>query len=822
MKIVTLALACCVVFFTTYAQLQSPDAFLGYTLGTKWTQHHKIVNYFKHVAKEKPSLIKLQTYGTTNEGRELLLAFVSTEQNINNLEAIRAQHISALKGGNVASNHAIVWLSYNVHGNETSSSEVAMKTLYELASGKNAAVNEQLKNTVVIIDPCLNPDGRDRYVNWYTSVANKTANANPNTREHSEPWPGGRTNHYNFDLNRDWAWQTQTETQGRIKVYNTWLPHVHCDFHEQWIDNPYYFAPAAEPVHSIVTPWQRKAQDIMGTNHAKLFDANGWFYFTKEAFDIFYPSYGDSYPMYNGSIGMTYEQAGHSSSGLAVTKADGEILSLNDRIAHHFTTSLSTIDMASKNAKSLITEFVQYFKKAQQVGYGAFGSYVVKNGNNATKFKELLKRNDIAYSNYTGADQSLSGYDYFTKAKTANFKLNKGDIVIPAKQLKSALLSVLMEPQSQLSDSSTYDITAWALPFAYGLQTYGVSQALNITGTPEETMALVLPTTNYGLALAWQPQHAAFVGKLLQQGVQLKVSDVAFKQTGTSFERGTILILPAKANNMVNIIKLAGEHNINLQTLSGGYVTEGADFGSDKIKRIKNVRVALVSGKGTDANSAGEVWHYFEQELHYPINVINAEEVDVYSLKDIDVLIVPNGRYKFISDKEQSAELKTWVRNGGKLITMDNATQQLVSGDWGLKNKKADDKKDETDKPLAKYAEKDRAGISGNIPGAIFKVALDESHPLTYGLNNNYFTLKLNSNLYEYVDNGWNVGTLNAEALMSGFVGSKIKPDFKKATVFGTLQMGGGQVVFFADNPIFRSFWQNGKQLLNNAVFIVN
>ncbi len=305
------------------AQLKSPEEFLGYKIGTRYTPHWKVVNYFQYIAQALPKSVKLQQYGETNEHRPLYLTFISSEENITNLENIRMNN---LRLANLAKDKmmptentpALVWLSYNVHGNETSSSESALLTLFALTDPKNTQTKDWLKNTVIIIDPCVNPDGRDRYVNWFNSVAGINYNPSLDAREHHEPWPGGRTNHYNFDLNRDWAWQTQLESKQRMLVYNQWLPQVHVDYHEQEINEPYYFAPAAQPYHEAITPWQREFQVTIGKNHAKYFDKNNWLYFTKEVFDLFYPSYGDTYPVYNGAIGMTYEQGGGGAGGLGV------------------------------------------------------------------------------------------------------------------------------------------------------------------------------------------------------------------------------------------------------------------------------------------------------------------------------------------------------------------------------------------------------------------------------------------------------------------------------------------------------------------------
>ena len=398
----TLGLFFCVLSFVSNAQsIATPDAFLGYKLGSKFTAHYRIVNYFESVANALPDQIKLEKYGETNEGRPLLMAVIASKENMKKIDEIRKNNLrltGLLKDapGNI-NTPVIVWLSYNVHGNEPSSSEVSMKVLYEILSGKNSSLNEWMKNTVVIIDPCLNPDGRDRYVNWLTQVIGKLPNADVNAREHDEPWPGGRSNHYNFDLNRDWAWQTQIESQTRLAKYQQWMPQIHCDFHEQSPNSPYYFAPAAEPVHEAVTQWQKDFQVTVGKNHAKYFDANGWLFFTKQYFDLFYPSYGDTYPLFNGSVGMTYEQGGNNSGGVAIALENGDTLTLADRIDHHFATSISTIEIASANANKLVANFKKYFDESNAGLNNIYKSYVVKNikNGNISALKNLLQKNEI-------------------------------------------------------------------------------------------------------------------------------------------------------------------------------------------------------------------------------------------------------------------------------------------------------------------------------------------------------------------------------------------------------------------------------------------
>jgi hypothetical protein len=816
-----------------WAQLQSPNQFLGYELGVRYTPHYKIVSYFNHAAAAMPNMMKLEKYGQTNEGRDLLIAIVCSPENFQRLEEIRKNNLRLTglltdKPGNLDA-PAIVWLSYNVHGNETSSSEVAMKTLYELLNPANQQTKEWLKNTVVIIDPCLNPDGRDRYVNWFTQMVGSNPNANPDSREHSEPWPGGRTNHYNFDLNRDWAWQTQVETQQRVKKYNEWMPQVHCDYHEQYPGNPYYFAPAAEPFHEVITPWQREFQTTIGKNHARYFDANGWLYFTREIFDLFYPSYGDTYPMYNGAIGMTYEQAGHSVAGLAIVKSDGDTLTLNDRIAHHFTTSMSTIEITSKNAARVVAEFKKFFADAGTRTNSEYRSYVVTSNdkNKLDALKMLLDNNKIQYGDYEM--NNLRGYNYFT-GKEEDVVRGNYSIAINCQQPKSSLVQVLFEPRSKLSDSATYDITAWSLPYVYGLPSYAIKQNLpvRVSANANTAVARVSPSS-YGYLVEYRSfSDAKLLASLLQSGIKVRFAEKEFSFNNKKYGKGSLIILKSGNENVFGTIpELLYQNHAVADDVESGFMQTGFDFGSEKVHLVKRPRVAMLTGNMVSAGAAGEVWHLFDQQLKYPLSLINLDDVGGINWKSIDVLILPDGNYKFLNDKEASADLKTWVRQGGKIIVLENAASQMAAGDWGIKLKKGDDedKKDDSIKNpygnLKKYENRERDGIVNNIPGAIYKVELDNSHPMAFGYPGYYFTLKQNDNLYEFLKDGWNVGVIKKDSPVSGFVGSKAKEKIRNGTVMGTLNLGSGQVIFFADDPIFRSFWENGKLLLSNAVFLV-
>jgi len=457
-----------------YSQISSPKDFLGYALGDRFTPHHRVIDYYESLAK-KSANVTLQYYGETYENRPLMLAFISAEENLDQIENIREDNLkrAGIQNGKPSSDIPIIWLSYNVHGNESVSTEASMATIYELLAKPNS---DWLQNLIVVIDPCINPDGRERYVNFYNQYKNQPNQTNIDSWEHHEPWPGGRANHYLFDLNRDWAWMSQKESQQRVKIYNQWLPQIHVDFHEQGINSPYYFALAAEPYHELITDWQRNFQVEIGKNHAKYFDKNNWLYFTKQYFDLLYPSYGDTYPTFNGAIGMTYEQGGSGSAGLGVITETGQTLTLKDRIDHHFTTGISTIEVAANNRKNMLTEFAAFFTQRPTTLYK---SYVLKYNGDDHKMRDLMKWLDDLDIRYgKGSVSKLNGY-HFGSQITKSFDLTERDLVISLDQPKAVLANVLFEPQTKLSDSLTYDITAWSVPFAFGLEAYALKSLLS-------------------------------------------------------------------------------------------------------------------------------------------------------------------------------------------------------------------------------------------------------------------------------------------------------------------------------------------------------
>ncbi|MCA8831303.1 M14 family metallopeptidase [Hymenobacter pini] len=853
-------LLCCGLAAPGWAQttadgpLLTPRQFLGYELGTRFTPHAELLRYVEHVVQHSPGRMKLQRYGRTYENRPLELVYVTTPENLTNLDDIRRNNLrlAGLESGSAATKQpAVVWLSYNVHGNEAVSSEAVMQVLYDLANPQNQQMQQWLQNLVVIVDPCVNPDGRDRYAQWYNRVANQRPNASALSWEHHEPWPGGRYNHYYFDLNRDWAWQTQQESRQRIVVYNQWLPQVHADFHEMGPNNPYYFSPAAKPFHADLTAWQRKFQDIIGDYNRRVFDKNNWLYFTRETYDLFAPFYGDTWPSFNGAIGMTYEQGGGSPAGLSYVKADGDTLTLAQRIEHHHATSLATLQAASDRHEELVREFQKFYTDARTKPRGEYKSYVLAGSSDPGQVRALtqyLDRQQISYGFATKRTRQ-TGYNY-TTGKTESVQVEPRDVVISMYQPKSTLVKVLFEPQAQLEDSLTYDLTAWSLPYAFGLKGYALKNQLPVTSSQLPVATVVekggkpapTPTTNsqpvtgnnqpYAYLARWNNlQDVRFLSRLLQQGVKIRVADEPFETEGQQYQRGTLIIARTGNERMGTrfdqlVHAQADSAGVMVQAVQSGLSTTGGDLGSRSVRPLKMPSVAILAGPGVDATAFGEVWHFFEQQVGYPVTVLGTDYFNSVPLSKFDVLVLPDGRYDDVLTERGLDNVKTWVRGGGRLIALEGASRFLAGNkDFLLKTKPADTAASKKASPYAalrRYADAEREEIGERVQGSVYRVQLDNTHPLAFGYGNTYYALLRDVPNYRFLPKGgWNVGVLKKDSYAAGFAGRKAQRALTDSFVLGTQDMGRGQVVYLGDNPLFRAFWQGGKLLFGNAVFIV-
>lgn len=799
-----------------FAQPKSPAEFLGYEIGTQFSRHADVVSYFEHVAANS-EMVKYFDYGKTNERRRLTYAVISSPENLANLEKIRTDNLKniGILNGSSTPEKTIVWFSYNVHGNEASSSEAAMNTVYKLIT-EHA---EWLKNVVVIMDPNVNPDGRDRYVNWYNQVKASPYNPSRDAVEHNEPWPGGRPNHYLFDLNRDWMWASQVETQQRLKIYNQWMPQIHVDFHEQFINNPYYFAPAAEPFHEIITPWQREFQNQIGKNNAKYFDENGWLFFTRESFDLLYPSYGDTYPLFMGAIGMTYEQAGHGMAGLGIINDEEIELTLVDRVAHHTSSGLSTIEVASKQAKALNAEFKKFFQNDNL----KYKSFVLKgNPDNLQALTELLDQHEIKYGFAAGG--TVNGFDYNTNQK-GSLDAN-GALVVSTNQPKGKMVHVLFEPNAALSTPVTYDITAWSLPYAYGLETVASTTLIAANASPPANPALNTISPNAaGYIAKWTSlKDAEFLSALLKENIKVRFSENELGFGGNTFNRGSLII--TRSDNKTNsdfdqtLIEIANQMHRKLYASPTSFADNLTDFGSQYVHLIKNKRVAMLQGEGTSSLSYGALWHFFEAQLKYPITSINTDDIENIEWSDYDVLVLPDGNYKTILNEDVFKNMEMWIENGGRVIAIANAVN-VFKGKEGYdlqKNEEAEKTNDSLGN-MVPYNQREIESTKNLITGSIFKVNLDNTHPLAFGYGDTYYTLKLGNDSYGFLKDGYNVGFIKEPESVSGFSGEIAKMGLTNSIVFAEAKKGSGSIVYMVDDVSFRSFWQNGKLFLANAVF---
>lgn len=807
------------VFITSAQTIKSPSEFLGYEIGTQFSRHHQVIDYFQYVESQLSNQVKMEKYGETYERRPLYVTYISSEENMRNLETIRENNLKStgiLDGESNTTDIAIVWLSYNVHGNEASSTEATMQTLYTLLTEKK----DYLKNTVVIIDPCINPDGRDRYANWYNKTKSIPFDIDPQASEHSEPWPGGRANHYLFDLNRDWAWASQQESQSRLKIYNKWMPHIHVDFHEQGINNPYYFAPAAEPYHELISDWQRDFQVQIGKNHAKYFDKEGWLYFTRESFDLLYPSYGDTYPTFMGAIGMTYEQAGGGRGALGVLRREGDVLTLVDRVKHHTTTGLSTVEIASKNASKLNTEFKKFFNNSAL----KYKSYVLSgNEKKIDALKSLLDRHEISYGNATS--KKITGHKYSTNA-TGSISTTSKDLVISTNQPKGKMVKALFEPNAKLSDSLTYDITAWSLPYAHGLETIASTSLVSTTNNISQNS--IAPLENaYGYVSEWNSmKDAKFLSTLLGKNIKVRFNHEPFAQNGNTFKRGSLIILQRDNTHIKNFTsvlnEIVSEKQQQLTAIHTGFSDVFPDMGSSSIRLIVKPKIAMISGEGTSSLSYGATWHFFEQQLHYPVTSINSTDFGRVNLDDYNVLILPSGNYRSILNESGMTKLQTWLRAGGKVIAIDRALSAFA-GKKGFSLKYNENEDEGENDNLIPYANRRREYAKQMITGAIFKTKVDNTHPMAYGYSKDYFSLKVGATSYSLLDGGSNVAHIGDNVTkVSGFAGTEALKNLKNSLVFGEERQGRGSVIYMVDNTLFRSFWENGKLFFVNAIFFAN
>lgn len=818
-----------VIFCCAYSWAQpiSPDDFLP-KYGEQVQFYDDVLRYFSHLDQESP-FVKTLPYGNTTQGRPLRAYVITSPENHQNLESIRRKHLGSIgldpEKASI-SDKSIIWLSFNVHGNEIGSIESAINITYELVK-PNSSYAKMLNDLVIILDPCLNPDGFSRYSNWLRDISGKFTHPGLYDREHMEPWPGGRQNHYVFDLNRDWAWQTQLESRLRMKLYQQWMPMVHADVHEMGYNDHYYFPPAAEPFHQQITEYQRSFHQKIGERTAPKFDEKGWLYYSGERFDLFYPSYGDTYPTFNGAVGMTYEKAGIG-AGRAINTKNGEILTIRDRIEHHTVAVLEAVALSYDEGVNLRRAFVNFFKESRSKPKGTYQTYVLKNQKRTSDLLNLMDLNGITYS-INASDKSLTGFSYNTH-KEEKFIAKKGDILITTDQPRSVLAQVLFEPYHKLSDSLSYDITSWALPWAYGVEAFALKT--KISGDP------FIPSPNskkiadgYAWYFPWGNKAAVqTLSQLLQEGIKVRSVEQEVIIQGNILEKGGFLVL--KTDNFQQKQLLEKMHSSladgqQVISLTSGFSGTGQDLGGGSYPLIKVPKIMVLGGMGVSNIDFGQVWHYLDEWASYPHSKVELAYFDRIDWNEYNVLILPDGNYRF-TDPQQK-KLDAFLQRGGRIIAINGAlrvfdsqegyTLKPFATDEGKKKAEQESEEQQLSERTLPWEGSERREISNQIPGAIVENKVDDTHPLTYGIGSVYYSLKTSVLQYELLKGAENVIYVPKNYKSSGFIGNKIKKELEDKVTYAVERKGRGAVVYMVDNPLFRGFWEAGNLLFANALF---
>ena len=536
---------------------------------------------------------------------------------------------------------------------------------------------------------------------------------------------------------------------------------------------------------------------------------------------------------------MTYEQGGSGRGGLSITTKEGDPLTLKDRLTHHHTAGISTVEATSLNAGKVVDEFEKFFRENMNVPASAYKTYVIKSDNNRDKIKQLtswLDSHQIKYG-HPSTGKASRGFDYSSQT-TQNFNVSTDDLIINIYQPKSRFITTLFEPQSKLPDSATYDITAWNLMYSYGFKGYALNERVNV-GKNYQLKAIdnaLVAAKPYAYIFRYQSlRDVEFLAAMLNSGMKVRSSLKPFKISNENFDAGTLIVTQRNNESIADfdntIQTLAKQLDRKIYTSTTGFVDTGKDFGSYYVSYLKAPKVAMLTGDQTSSLSAGEVWHFFEQQLKYPITQIGTDYFKSVNLKKFDVLVVPEGYYRMF-DEATLGQVGDWVSGGGRLILIANAlTSFSDQKGFALKQYPTEDAKKEAEKKekemkekegLLRFEDSERKSISSLMPGAIYKATLDQSHPLAFGLGDSYYSLRENGLRYSFLDNAWNVGVIKGKAKpVQGFAGYKANKNLDNSLVFGVEDKGRGNVIYFVDNPLFRCFWENGKMVFANAVFLV-
>jgi hypothetical protein len=810
------------------AAVPTPEEFLGYRIGERFTPHHRILAYFDELTK-RSSLITMRRIGSTYEERPLMLATLTSSKNHAALNDIRARVTALAQGDGDAgvltrSTPVVVWLAFGVHGNESSSAEAGMLVAHSLLT-ENARL---LDDVVIVLDPLQNPDGRERYVQWFHRTRGVRANDNREAFEHQEPWPGGRFNHYLIDMNRDWAWQSQRETQARTAAYREWMPQVFVDFHEMSWMSSYFFPPDAKPINANLPRQVEDWLDVFGRANAAEFSKRGWPFFVGEHFDLFYPGYGDSWPSLHGAIGMTYEVAGGGRAGSAIQREDGTVLTLGDRAMRHFTTGIATVRTAAQHRPELLRYTYDAARAQIEAGRNVF--LIPPGAPNHNALVETLQRNGVIVEMLSAATSLRATRLDRDLTETRTFPA--GTAVVTTRQARGALANTLLEKAPSFGKGFVeeqrarteadepdefYDLTSWSLPLAMNVETWVTTTPVTGTRAYATTAPAAFRNASYGyLVDANDPQLYRFAGRLLEENVRFSVVDGVVNTGEQTYARGSIVILRGNNENidgrLATIAKAAG---VSVVPLESGWIG-GTSFGSEKVRYVRQPRIGLVGGPGSDPTSFGMLWHTLDVDTPIPHSVISAESIAGLDLHRYGVLVFPDGNYGSRLGKRGTDKLKQWVNDGGTIIAVKGASAFLREKDVEISKLKPWEpaKKKDDDKPQAERYNDFR------IPGSAFRTTMNERSYLTFGVPRAPAVLIEGTGAFQPLSKRVdNILTIDEkDPLISGVAWEESLSRVKGSVYVVNEPVGRGQVITFADDPHFRLFWRGTLPIFLNAV----
>ncbi|UAM99800.1 zinc carboxypeptidase [Polaribacter litorisediminis] len=796
----------------TYNQnIPTPQSVIGHEVGEWHITHDKLVEYMKVLAKSSDR-ITLENRGKTYEDRPLLLLTISSPENHQNIENIRKIHIDGTNDASVdvANNPIVVYQGFSIHGNEPSGSNAALAVAYYLAAAQGSEIDDLLKNTVILFDPSFNPDGLQRFAYWANTNRSKNINPDPNDREYSEIWPRGRTNHYQFDMNRDWLPVQLPESTARIASFHKWLPNILTDHHEMGSNSSFFFQPGIPSRTNPLTPQMN--QDLtreIGTYHAKALDKIGSLYYSEESFDDFYYGKGSTFPDINGGIGILFEQG--SSRGHAQETING-VLTFPYTIRNQFTAALSTLEAARKMRVKILKYQQDFYEEARNTGSKkaiVFGDE--KDGAKSFHLAEVMKKQQIKIHELKA--------DFTENGKT--FK--KGySYVVPMNQKNQRLIKAMFDVRKTFKDSLFYDVSAWTFNHAFGLdyaENISLSKAGNEITDLKMNAGNVSSKSEYGYLMPWNEFYTPkALNTILQKGLRAKVSMKNFTNGGTAYEYGTIFIpvqnQKLNAEEMHQFLnKVVTESHVKIMGVNTG-LNDGIDLGSNNFRNITKPKVAMLVGDGVAGNDSGEIWHLLDQRFDMAISRLDTKDFRRMEIAKYTHIVIPS------SGLEKSAveKLKTWVQNGGILIGYKNTARWLSSNK--MMNLEFDSSKSDTIKDVSF---EDRSLQSGAqvIGGAIFEAKVDRSHPINFGYKNDKIALFRNSTMFVKADKRSynNPIQYTSNPLLSGYISKENAKVIKNTVPFKVQRMGSGRVIIFTDNTNFRAFWFGTNKLLMNAIF---